>query len=190
MKSIERPPKQRRLADDRIGVRCRSSDRAWTRGRMGARRGVRRGPRSECGGHGNALCHGPRRNLARSVARAARDVVILRHWAIVQRGRCHRLRLRWHADVRRRDRARVRNGAGRRERSRLALIARVVALAVATMLGGCATVPQNRRARLADPMMGLRDEPLDAASRQKLYDTREGASGGDGVTAGGGCGCQ
>jgi Domain of unknown function (DUF4266) len=57
-------------------------------------------------------------------------------------------------------------------------------------VAGCATVPQNRRARLADPMMSLTDEPLDAARRQKLYDTREGAAGGDGATAGGGCGCQ
>jgi hypothetical protein len=54
----------------------------------------------------------------------------------------------------------------------------------------CATVPQNRRSRLADPMMSLTGEPLDAARRQKLYDTREGAAGGDGATAGGGCGCQ
>jgi hypothetical protein len=55
---------------------------------------------------------------------------------------------------------------------------------------GCAAVPQNRRARLADPMMSLTDEPLDAYRRQKLYDSREGAAGGDGVSAGGGCGCQ
>jgi hypothetical protein len=54
----------------------------------------------------------------------------------------------------------------------------------------CATVPQNRRGRLADPMMNLNDEPLDAYRRQKLYDTREGAAGGDGAAAGGGCGCQ
>jgi hypothetical protein len=58
------------------------------------------------------------------------------------------------------------------------------------MLTGCATVQQNRRGRLADPMMSLTGEPLEAASRQKLYDTREGAAGGDGATAGGGCGCQ
>jgi hypothetical protein len=57
-------------------------------------------------------------------------------------------------------------------------------------VSACATVPQNRRARLADPMMSLTDEPLDAARRQKLYDTREGAAGGDGASAGGGCGCQ
>jgi hypothetical protein len=60
----------------------------------------------------------------------------------------------------------------------------------ATALTACATVPQNRRARLADPMMSVTAEPLDAARRQKLYDTREGAAGGDGATAGGGCGCQ
>jgi hypothetical protein len=68
---------------------------------------------------------------------------------------------------------------------------RIVGGALATLLlTGCATVPQNRRARFADPMMTLTDEPLDAARRQKLYDTREGAAGGDGATAGGGCGCQ
>jgi hypothetical protein len=54
----------------------------------------------------------------------------------------------------------------------------------------CAAVPQNRRSHLADPMMNLNDEPLDAYRRQKLYDTREGAAGGDGAAAGGGCGCQ
>lgn len=58
------------------------------------------------------------------------------------------------------------------------------------LLAGCATVPQNRRAHLADPMMSLYDEPLDAYRRHKLYDVREGAAGGDGAAAGGGCGCQ
>ena len=65
----------------------------------------------------------------------------------------------------------------------------VLAVLVAS-LGACATVPQNRRSHLADPMMSLTDEPLDAARRAKLYDTREGAAGGDGAAAGGGCGCQ
>ena len=64
----------------------------------------------------------------------------------------------------------------------------VAVLALAA--SGCATVPQNRRAHLADPMMSVTDEPLEAARRQKLYDTREGAAGGDGASAGGGCGCQ
>lgn len=68
---------------------------------------------------------------------------------------------------------------------------RFVASALAVLaLGGCATVAQDRRARLADPMMNLNGEPLDAYRRQKLYDTREGAAGGDGAAAGGGCGCQ
>jgi hypothetical protein len=67
---------------------------------------------------------------------------------------------------------------------------RVLGAALAMAASACATVPQNRRARLADPMMSLTDEPLDAARRQKLYDTREGAAGGDGASAGGGCGCQ
>ncbi len=66
----------------------------------------------------------------------------------------------------------------------------VAAGLVTVILSGCATVPQNRRARLADPMMSLTSEPLDAARRQKMYDTREGAAGGDGAPAGGGCGCQ
>jgi Domain of unknown function (DUF4266) len=66
----------------------------------------------------------------------------------------------------------------------------VQATVVATLVSACATVPQDRRARLADPMMSLTDEPLDAARRQKLYDAREGAAGGDGASAGGGCGCQ
>jgi hypothetical protein len=67
---------------------------------------------------------------------------------------------------------------------------RAVVLWVAVAVSGCAAVPQNRRARLADPMMSLTDEPLDAYRRQKLYDTREGAAGGDGTASGGGCGCQ
>jgi Domain of unknown function (DUF4266) len=61
---------------------------------------------------------------------------------------------------------------------------------VLVTVSGCATVPQNRRSHLADPMMNLLDEPMEFARRQKLYDTREGAAGGDGSAAGGGCGCQ
>jgi hypothetical protein len=54
----------------------------------------------------------------------------------------------------------------------------------------CAVVPQNRRSRLADPMMSLGDNTIDGYRKQKLYTTREGAAGGDGAPAGGGCGCQ
>lgn len=63
-------------------------------------------------------------------------------------------------------------------------------LAGLVCLSGCVVVPQNRRAKLADPMMDPSGAPLDARRRQKFYSTREGAAGGDGVTAGGGCACQ
>jgi hypothetical protein len=64
----------------------------------------------------------------------------------------------------------------------------VVALVLAC--AGCVLVPQNRRGRLADPMMAVGDESTESYRKQKLYSTREGAAGGDGATAGGGCGCQ
>ena len=49
---------------------------------------------------------------------------------------------------------------------------------------------QNRRAHFADPMMSVSDDPLEAYRKTKLYNSREGAAGGDGTAAGGGCGCQ
>lgn len=57
-------------------------------------------------------------------------------------------------------------------------------------LMSCVTVPQNRRGKLADPMMSLTDDQLETYRKQKLYNTREAAAGGDGAAAGGGCGCQ
>lgn len=65
----------------------------------------------------------------------------------------------------------------------------VLTLGVIT-LAGCVIVPQNRRRHLADPMMSLAPDPLRAYQKQKLYSTREGAAGGDGQPAGGGCACQ
>ncbi len=65
----------------------------------------------------------------------------------------------------------------------------VVAL-LAPVCAGCVIVPQNRRGRLADPMMAFTQDALEAHRKQKLYSTREGAAGGDGITAGGGCACQ
>jgi hypothetical protein len=61
---------------------------------------------------------------------------------------------------------------------------------LASSLAGCVVVPQNRRAVLADPIMQLDEDPLETYRKQKLYSTREAAAGGDGVAAGGGCGCQ
>ena len=64
-----------------------------------------------------------------------------------------------------------------------------LALAVLAATAGCAIVPQSRRAYLADPTMQLTEDPLEARAKRKLHTTREGASGGDGEPAGGGCGC-
>jgi hypothetical protein len=71
-------------------------------------------------------------------------------------------------------------------RARIALLT----LTLASGLAACAVVPQNRRARLADPMMRLGDDSLEAYRKQKVHSTREAAAGGDGLAAGGGCGCQ
>jgi hypothetical protein len=71
---------------------------------------------------------------------------------------------------------------------KFALVALGLALGVG--LGGCAVVPQNRRANFADPMLKHSDDALDAHRQRKLYTTREAAAGGDGKRAGGGCSCQ
>lgn len=63
-------------------------------------------------------------------------------------------------------------------------------LLLCVLASGCVVVPQNRRGHLADRIMQLQDDSLEAYRRQKLYSTREAAAGGDGVAAGGGCGCQ
>jgi hypothetical protein len=60
---------------------------------------------------------------------------------------------------------------------------------LASLLVGCVVVPQNRRRYLADPTMQAEDGPLEEQARRKLHTSREGAGGGDGKPAGGGCGC-
>jgi len=70
------------------------------------------------------------------------------------------------------------------------LCALALCLATLASAAGCVVVPQNRRKRLADPMMRFDTDALDAHRKQKFYSTREGAAGGDGTPAGGGCGCQ
>jgi hypothetical protein len=69
-------------------------------------------------------------------------------------------------------------------------VKKILSLALALYTTGCVIVPQNRRAQLADPIMALSPDPLEAHRKSKLYSSREGAAGGDGVTAGGGCACQ
>ena len=70
------------------------------------------------------------------------------------------------------------------------IVLAVTGLALATLLGGCAVVPQSHRAHFADPMLKEGDDSLDAHRKRKLYTTREAAAGGDGKAAGGGCSCQ
>ncbi len=65
-----------------------------------------------------------------------------------------------------------------------------VLLLLSTLSAGCVVVPQNRRGHLNDPTMSLSGERLDLLYRRKVYTSREGASGGDGLPAGGGCGCS
>lgn len=60
---------------------------------------------------------------------------------------------------------------------------------VACWMVACGFVPQNRRQYLADPTMQLSEDPLEDQALRKLHVTREGAAGGDGQAAGGGCGC-
>lgn len=67
------------------------------------------------------------------------------------------------------------------------VIACAIACAFAT---GCAIVPKNRRVYLADPTMQPTDDALRAKTAAKLHTAREGAAGGDGEPAGGGCGCS
>lgn len=65
----------------------------------------------------------------------------------------------------------------------------VVVLLVA-ILSSCAIVPRNRRKHLADPTMQPTDDPLRESLHSKIHTSREGAAGGDGEPAGGGCGCN
>jgi len=39
-------------------------------------------------------------------------------------------------------------------------------------------------------MMSLSGDPTETYAKQKLHTSREGAAGGDGAAAGGGCACQ
>ncbi|MEM1417498.1 MAG: DUF4266 domain-containing protein [Myxococcota bacterium] len=57
------------------------------------------------------------------------------------------------------------------------------------LLVGCVVVQPYQREHLADPTMARDDDPLGTAAERKLHVTREGAGGGDGGSAGGGCAC-
>ncbi len=50
-------------------------------------------------------------------------------------------------------------------------------------------VKPYERDRLADPIMALDPDPVSSSFMQHVYESREGARGGEGA-AGGGCGCN
>jgi len=62
-------------------------------------------------------------------------------------------------------------------------------LAIAALVGGCATVKPWQRERLAKPKMQLSSDAQATELEQHVYESREGAAGGTGG-AGGGCGCN
>ncbi len=63
-------------------------------------------------------------------------------------------------------------------------------LAGLTACGGIEPwVKPYERDRLADPIMALDSDPVSSSYIQHVYESREGARGGEGA-AGGGCGCN
>jgi hypothetical protein len=62
-------------------------------------------------------------------------------------------------------------------------------LLVTLLLAACRVVPKNRQGTLNDPTMKASESPLEDRARRKLHTSREGAGGGDGEPAGGGCSC-
>jgi hypothetical protein len=67
-----------------------------------------------------------------------------------------------------------------------------VALGLAVVLSAlpsCVIVPRYAREWVADPAMDTSGDALAQRSLRKLHGTREAASGGDGLAAGGGCAC-
>lgn len=66
----------------------------------------------------------------------------------------------------------------------------VIALLALLALSACAIVPKNRRRYLADPTMKPDGDVLRDRAHAKIHTAREGAAGGDGEPAGGGCGCS
>jgi hypothetical protein len=68
----------------------------------------------------------------------------------------------------------------------------VMSLALALTLAGCATMQAPKpweKDRLARSEMQFDADPMDAKLTQHIYNSKESASGGNGV-GGGGCGCN
>ena len=72
---------------------------------------------------------------------------------------------------------------------RVLSLAGIVALAVTSLLAGCASVQAWEKGNLAKPAMTFNGDPLDDRFTQHIYNSKENASGGYGI-GGGGCGCN
>ena len=57
------------------------------------------------------------------------------------------------------------------------------------VLPSCVMVPRYQRGTLADPAMDGSSDSIGSRAMRKFHWAREGAAGGDGMAAGGGCGC-
>ena len=66
----------------------------------------------------------------------------------------------------------------------------VILVIAMLMTSACRIVPRNRRQHLADPTMQPDEDVLRDRAHAKIHTAREGAAGGDGEPAGGGCGCS
>ncbi len=66
---------------------------------------------------------------------------------------------------------------------------RAVVVVVLLAVSGCRVVPKNRQRYLNDPTMRASESKLEDRARRKVHTSREGAGGGDGEPAGGGCSC-
>lgn len=56
-------------------------------------------------------------------------------------------------------------------------------------LSGCAPVQRWDREYLSDPMMIFNEDPIESSVHRLIYNSREGSTGGYGVS-GGGCACS
>lgn len=66
----------------------------------------------------------------------------------------------------------------------------LILLIVAALLSGCITrVPSWDRDLLAEKKMQLIPDPMENEMDEKIYFSKEGSSGGQGI-GGGGCGCN
>jgi hypothetical protein len=74
-------------------------------------------------------------------------------------------------------------------KSTYAVITSALFVVVCAALSGCAEVKPWQRGNLARSHMALDTDPLESQSKQHMYFSKEGSSGGYGV-GGGGCGCN